>query len=118
MNRPRLILADDHRIFLDGLIKLLESEYEIVATVMDGRSLVSTAQEKEPDADAVLRDFADALQEQQDVGDDATGEEPSVEQPATGATIRIRFDNKKGILVLEGAHTAIEGAEDLIKEIK
>ncbi len=50
MNRPRLILADDHRIFLDGLIKLLESEYEIVATVMDGRSLVSTAQEKEPDA--------------------------------------------------------------------
>ncbi len=50
MNRPRLILADDHRIFLDGLIKLLESEYEIVATVVDGPSLASTAQETEPDA--------------------------------------------------------------------
>ena len=50
MNRPRLLLADDHRIFLDGLIKLLESEYEIVAVVEDGRSLVSTALETQPDA--------------------------------------------------------------------
>ncbi|MCZ6855912.1 MAG: response regulator transcription factor, partial [Gammaproteobacteria bacterium] len=50
MNHPRLLLADDHRIFLDGLIKLLESEYEIVAAVEDGRSLVSTAQEMQPDA--------------------------------------------------------------------
>jgi len=50
MNRPRLLLADDHRIFLDVLIKLLESEYEIVAVVEDGRSLVSTALETQPDA--------------------------------------------------------------------
>lgn len=49
MNRARVLLADDHTIFLDALTKLLEPECEIIGTVTDGRSLVSRAQDLKPD---------------------------------------------------------------------
>ncbi len=42
MKRPRIILADDHRIFAEGLKRLLEPDYEIVAIVEDGKELVAT----------------------------------------------------------------------------
>jgi len=49
--RPwRLILADDHKILLEGLRRILcASEFEIVAEVEDGRSLVNAAVELKPD---------------------------------------------------------------------
>ena len=43
MSRPRLLLADDHRLVLDGLQRLLEPEFDVVGAVEDGRSLVSVA---------------------------------------------------------------------------
>jgi DNA-binding NarL/FixJ family response regulator len=49
MNRTRILLADDHKIVLDGLKRLLEPEFEIAGTVEDGRSLVIAAQELTPD---------------------------------------------------------------------
>jgi len=45
VKRPRIILADDHRIFAEGLKRLLEPDYEIVAMVDDGKELVATAAE-------------------------------------------------------------------------
>ena len=49
MSRKKILIADDHPIFLDGLVNLLESEYEIVATVEDGHELVNTALDLKPD---------------------------------------------------------------------
>jgi DNA-binding NarL/FixJ family response regulator len=49
MSRARVLLADDHTIFLDALTKLLEPEFEVVGTVTDGRTLVSQAPELKPD---------------------------------------------------------------------
>lgn len=49
MNRPRLLLADDHSLVIAGFKKLLEPEFEVVATVADGRALVNRAVELEPD---------------------------------------------------------------------
>ncbi len=49
MSRKTILIADDHPIFLDGLVNLLESEYEIVATVEDGHELVNTALDLKPD---------------------------------------------------------------------
>jgi len=46
---PRLILADDHTILLEAFRKLLESHYNIVATVSDGRALVETAKQLNPE---------------------------------------------------------------------
>ena len=49
MTRPRVILADDHRIFSEGLTKLLQGDYEVVAAVEDGQTLVAAVREHRPD---------------------------------------------------------------------
>lgn len=46
---PRGVLADDHAIVTDGLRRLLESEYEIVAVVADGQALIEIARTLRPD---------------------------------------------------------------------
>jgi DNA-binding NarL/FixJ family response regulator len=47
-NVPRILIADDHTLVADACRKLLESDYEIVATVGDGRALVQVALELRP----------------------------------------------------------------------
>ena len=47
--RKRLLLADDHGLMLEGLTRLLAGEFEIVGTVVDGRSLVAEAERLRPD---------------------------------------------------------------------
>lgn len=49
MKRPRVILADDHRIVSEGLKSLLVEEFELVAIVEDGRALIDAAKEFRPD---------------------------------------------------------------------
>jgi len=49
MNRPRILMADDHAIVLAGLRKLVETEGEVVGMVEDGRALVEAAQQLRPD---------------------------------------------------------------------
>jgi len=47
--RPRVLVADDHRAMLDSLVQLLSGEFEVVATVSDGLSAVTTAARLQPD---------------------------------------------------------------------
>jgi len=49
MKKPRLLLADDHKIVLEGLRSILEAEFEIVEAVEDGRALVAETQLLKPD---------------------------------------------------------------------
>lgn len=49
MSRKRVLLADDHAMFHEGLEKLLSPIYEIAGRVQDGRALVAAAAELEPD---------------------------------------------------------------------
>ncbi len=56
MKHPRLILADDHAIFAEGLKRLLDPEYDIVAIVHNGNDLVNTARELKPDV--ILADIS------------------------------------------------------------
>lgn len=49
MRKTRVLLADDHRIVLEGLKNLLEPEFELVGTVTDGRALVNEALKLNPD---------------------------------------------------------------------
>jgi DNA-binding NarL/FixJ family response regulator len=43
MKRPRLVLADEHTLMLEGLQKLLEPEFEVAGLAGDGRALVTLA---------------------------------------------------------------------------
>ena len=49
MKRPRVLLADDHRIVAEGLRGLLEPEFELVGIVEDGRAMIEAADELRPD---------------------------------------------------------------------
>ncbi len=49
MERPRVLLADDHTLLLGAFEKLLSAECEIVGQVGDGRALVAAAERLKPD---------------------------------------------------------------------
>src|SRR5262245_46079627 len=49
MNRPRVLLADDHTLLLEAFHKLLEDDCDVVGKVGDGRALVDAAMELRPD---------------------------------------------------------------------
>ena len=49
MNRPRVLLADDHRMLSEGLKTLLQPHFDVVGIVSDGGELVAAAKRLEPD---------------------------------------------------------------------
>jgi DNA-binding NarL/FixJ family response regulator len=49
MKSARVLLADDHPIVIEGLRRILESDFEMVGTVADGESLVAAAGKLRPD---------------------------------------------------------------------
>jgi DNA-binding NarL/FixJ family response regulator len=56
MSKPRILLADDHMLVLDGLRNLLERHYDLVGIVQDGHAVVNAARRLHPDL--VLMDVA------------------------------------------------------------
>jgi DNA-binding NarL/FixJ family response regulator len=53
MKKPRVLLADDHRIVAEGLRSLLEPEFDLVGAVEDGRALITAVEELQPDVAVV-----------------------------------------------------------------
>jgi DNA-binding NarL/FixJ family response regulator len=49
VSRPRVLLADDHRIVAEGLKELLSPEFDLLGLVEDGRALVEEAKKLRPD---------------------------------------------------------------------
>ena len=54
--KPSVLIADDHKLVVEGLAKIIEGECELVGVVNNGREMVATAIEREPDV--VLLDVA------------------------------------------------------------
>jgi DNA-binding NarL/FixJ family response regulator len=49
MDRPRILIADDHTLVAEAFKTLLEPEYQVIKLVADGRSLLTAAKELKPD---------------------------------------------------------------------
>lgn len=49
MNRPRVLLADDHVMLAEGLKRILAEDFYLVGFVEDGRALVAAARRLRPD---------------------------------------------------------------------
>jgi DNA-binding NarL/FixJ family response regulator len=47
--KPRLLLADDHTLLLEGIRLLLEPEFDLVGSVEDGQALLDAAKRLKPD---------------------------------------------------------------------
>lgn len=48
--KPKLIIADDHQLFLDGLRQVLADDFEIAGAATDGRQLLELAARVHPNA--------------------------------------------------------------------
>ena len=49
MTKPRVLMADDHKMVIEGLRHILESEFDLVGTVEDGRALLDASKKMRPD---------------------------------------------------------------------
>ena len=49
MSKPRILLADDHVLVLEGFRRILEGQYDLVGTAGDGRALIEAAKTLQPD---------------------------------------------------------------------
>jgi DNA-binding NarL/FixJ family response regulator len=49
VDKVKIVLADDHRIVLEGLKNLLEAEYDVVGMAQDGHELVKEVLRLKPD---------------------------------------------------------------------
>lgn len=49
MNRSRILIADDHNLVAELCKRLLETQFDVVGVVSDGRALVCSAIELKPD---------------------------------------------------------------------
>lgn len=56
MNLPRVLLADDHTLILEGIRKLLDGIVELVGAVHDGRALLQAVEQTQPEV--VLLDIS------------------------------------------------------------
>lgn len=46
---PRIVFADDHRMVAEGIERLLDDEFELVALAQDGQSLLELVRREQPD---------------------------------------------------------------------
>jgi DNA-binding NarL/FixJ family response regulator len=86
MNRPRILIAEDHTLVSGAFQKMLEPQYEVVGTVGDGRSLLRVAHELKPDL--ILLDIGMPLLNGLDAGRQLKQTMPRVKL--------IFFDNEPG----------------------
>ena len=56
MKKPRILLADDHSLVLEGFRRILEDQYDVVGTAEDGRALLEAASRLKPNV--VLLDIS------------------------------------------------------------
>jgi DNA-binding NarL/FixJ family response regulator len=56
MQKPRVLLADDHKIVLEGLRGLLEDDFELAGIAANGRELIDQA--RNLDVDVIVADIS------------------------------------------------------------
>ena len=49
VSRPRVLIADDHKLMVQSLVRFLDQDFDVVATVSDGQALVDAARWFQPD---------------------------------------------------------------------
>lgn len=47
--RPKILLADDHVVFTDGIVRILRDRFDVVGAVTDGHALIDAAEKLRPD---------------------------------------------------------------------
>jgi DNA-binding NarL/FixJ family response regulator len=75
-NRSRILIADDHNLVAELCKRFLETEFDVVGTVNDGRALVRAASELKPDV--IVVDIAMPILNGLEAGRQVKGVMPAV----------------------------------------
>ena len=75
-NRPRILIADDHTLIAELCKKLLETDFDVIGIVSDGRALLRAARELKPDV--IVVDVAMPILNGLDAGQQAKEMLPAV----------------------------------------
>ena len=114
--RPQILLADDHRLILEGLSKLIETECDIVGTAVNGRELVAAAKELRPDI--VLLDVAMPLLNGIEAARQIKADNPSVKLIFLTMQTSRDYVREAFEIGASGYVSKLEAASDLISAIK
>jgi len=76
VDKPRVLLADDHRIFTEALKVLLADEFELAGVVEDGHAMVKAARALRPDV--IVADISMPLLNGLDALDELKKHDPQV----------------------------------------
>jgi DNA-binding NarL/FixJ family response regulator len=76
MKRPRILLADDHAMMAEALKHLLQSDFDVVGIVNDGRALLKATAELKPEV--VVVDIAMPLLNGLDAGEQLKARHPKI----------------------------------------
>ncbi|MEQ1946920.1 MAG: response regulator transcription factor [Bryobacteraceae bacterium] len=104
MKKITVLLADDHRMFLAGLQKLLEDEFEVVGSVGDGRELREAALRLKPDV--IVADISMPL---------LNGIDAVRSLPADGCTSKVIFLSMHGDALYRSEAMRAGGARYILK---
>jgi RNA polymerase sigma factor (sigma-70 family) len=76
MTRPRILLADDHTLMAEALRALLQTDFDVVGTVADGRALLQAAAALKPEV--VVLDIGMPLLNGLDAGEQLKALQPDI----------------------------------------
>jgi len=127
--RPRVLLADDHLLVAEALKSMLESEFDLVGVVEDGRQMVEAAQQLHPDvivADVTMPHLngIDALTRLREGGDqvpvvfltmhrDVAFARRALEAGASGFVLK----HSASVELITAVHAALEGKTYLTPQL-
>jgi DNA-binding NarL/FixJ family response regulator len=114
--KPRILIADDHQLVLEGLRKLIEEEFDIVGTAANGRDLVNAAKELRPDI--VLLDMAMPLLNGIEAARQIKAENPSVRLIFLTMQTNRDYIREAFEIGASGYVAKLEAASDLISAIR
>lgn len=109
--KPRVLLADDHVVLLEGLAGLLRNDFDLVGMFTDGLSLVQAAEQLQPDL--VVLDISLPL---------LNGVEAArkLQKVSPKSAIVILTQHTERIFLQEALHAGVRGyvvKQDAVKEL-
>lgn len=120
MKRARILLADDHTLVLEGIRKLLESHFDLVGAVEDGRAVLEVAPKVDPqvivlDISMPLLNGIDAARQLRKVVPDAKIVFLSMHADPTYVTEAFRAGGSGYLLKRSAATELIFAIEEVLK---
>jgi DNA-binding NarL/FixJ family response regulator len=114
--KPRILLADDHQLVLEGLRKLIEEECDIIGSAANGRELVAAAKQLNPDI--VLLDMTMPLLNGIEAARQIKAENPEIKLIFLTMQTNRDYVREAFEVGASGYVSKLEAASDLLTAIK